>query len=58
MLELKVGPIQDNISNDKTDWRDHVNRMSRSGLPKLITQYIPKGRRDRDRPMKKLTDEF
>jgi hypothetical protein len=56
--ELKVIPIQDKISNYKTDWRDHVNRMCRSRLPKLITQYIPKGRGDRGRPMKKLTDGF
>jgi hypothetical protein len=30
--ELKVTPIQDNISNYETDWRYHVNRMSRSRL--------------------------
>jgi hypothetical protein len=45
--ELKFTPIQDKISNYNTDWRDHVYRMSRSRLPKLITRYIPKGRRDR-----------
>jgi hypothetical protein len=56
--ELKVTPFQDKISDYKTDWRDDVNRMSRSRLPKLITQYISKGRRDRGRPMKKLTDGF
>jgi hypothetical protein len=56
--ELKVTPIQDKISNYKTDWRDHVNRMSRARLPTLIAQYIPKGRRDRGRPVKKLTDGF
>jgi hypothetical protein len=56
--ELKVTPIHDNISNYKTDWRDHVNRMSRSRLPKLIMQYIPKGKRDRGRPMKKMADGF
>jgi hypothetical protein len=56
--ELKVTPIQDKISNYKTDWRDHVNGMSRSRLPKLITQYIPKGRRDRGRPTRKLRDGF
>jgi hypothetical protein len=39
--ELKVTPIQNKMSNYKTDWRDHVNRMSRSRLPKLIKQYIP-----------------
>jgi hypothetical protein len=41
--EVKLTPIQDKISNYKTDLRDHVNLMSRSRLPKLlITQYIPK----------------
>jgi hypothetical protein len=39
--ELTVAFIQDKISNYETDWQDHVNRMSRSRLPKLITQYIP-----------------
>jgi hypothetical protein len=58
LKELKVTPIQNKISNYKTDGRDHVNRMSRPRLPKLITQYIPKGRRDWGRPMKKLTDGF
>jgi hypothetical protein len=56
--ELKVTPFQDKISNYKTGWRDLVNRMSRSWLPNLITQYISKARRDRGRPMKKLTDGF
>jgi hypothetical protein len=46
------------MTNYKTDWRDHANRMARSRLPKLITQSIPKGRRDRGRPIKKLTDGF
>jgi hypothetical protein len=53
--ELKVTPIQDKISSYKTD---HMNRMSRSRLPELITQYAPKGRRDRGRPTKKTTDGF
>jgi hypothetical protein len=53
--ELKVNPIQDKISNYKTDWRNHVNWMSRSRLPKVIMQYIPNGRRDRGTHMKKLT---
>jgi Tfp pilus assembly protein PilZ len=56
--ELKVNPIQDKISNYKTDWRDHVNQMSRSRLPKLIMQYTPKGRKDRGRPMTKMTHGF
>jgi hypothetical protein len=56
--ELKVTPIQDKISNYKTDWRDHVNQMSRTSLRKLIMQCVPKGRRDWGRPMKKLTDRF
>jgi hypothetical protein len=35
--EQKVTPIQDTISSYKTDRRGHVNRMSRSRLPELIT---------------------
>jgi hypothetical protein len=31
-------------------------QVSRRRKKKLITQYIPKGRRDQGRPMKKLTD--
>jgi uncharacterized protein YheU (UPF0270 family) len=56
--ELKVIPIQDKFSNYKTDWRYHVNRLSRSRLQKLITQYIRKEGRDRGRLMKQLTDGF
>jgi hypothetical protein len=51
-------PIQDKMSNYKTDWRDHVIRKYRSSLTKLITPYIPKGRRDRGRSMKKVADGF
>jgi hypothetical protein len=58
LKKLKVTSIQDKISNYKTDWRDHVNRMSGSRLPKLETQYIPIGRRDRGRHVKKLTNGF
>jgi hypothetical protein len=56
--ELKFTPIQDKISNYKTEWQYHVNQVSRSRLPELRMQYIPKGRRDQGKPMKKLTDGF
>jgi hypothetical protein len=46
--------IKDLLGNEYCVTTDSCN--SRSRLPKLITQYIPKGRRDRGRPMKKMTD--
>jgi hypothetical protein len=55
---IKVTPIQDKISDYETDWRNHVNRMSRSRLRKLITQYIPEGRKDQGKPTKKLTNRL
>jgi hypothetical protein len=33
--ELEVNLNEEKISNYKTDWRDHVNRVSRSRSPKL-----------------------
>jgi hypothetical protein len=34
--ELNVSLILDKISNYKTEWIQHVNRMSRSTLPNLL----------------------
>jgi hypothetical protein len=45
--ELKITSIQDTISNYERDWRDHVDQISRSRLPKLTTHYTPKGRKSR-----------
>jgi len=34
----------------------HVNRMPRNRLPRVLKQYFPTGRRNHDRPLKRLLD--
>jgi hypothetical protein len=36
LKELKVEPILDYICRYQNNWREHVNRMSRTRIPKAI----------------------
>jgi len=36
----------------------HVNRMSRDRLPRIMKHYSPTGRRNRGRPLKRLIDTW
>lgn len=58
LQELKMIPIMDKILDYKTNWINHVNRMSKSRFPKLLKNYTPGGRRDRGRPLKRLMEGF
>jgi hypothetical protein len=53
--ELKITPILDKILEYK-NWIQHVNRMPRTRLPRVMTQYFPTGRRSQGRPLKRLLD--
>jgi hypothetical protein len=39
LKELKVEPILDYICRYQNDWREHVNRMSRTRISKAIMYY-------------------
>jgi hypothetical protein len=54
--ELKIAPILDKILEYKNNWIQHVNRMPRNGLPRVMKQYFPTGRRNQGRPLKRLLD--
>jgi hypothetical protein len=54
--ELNVTPVLDKIQDYKRNWIQHVNRMPRNRLPRLIKNYIPKGRRNQGGPLKRLLD--
>jgi hypothetical protein len=41
----------------KNNWIQHVNRMQRDRIPKLLKNYKLRGRRNRGRPMKRLLDD-
>jgi len=54
--ELKITPIWKNYWNIKRSWIQHVNRMSRNRLPRIMKHSSPTGRRNRGRPFKRLLD--
>jgi hypothetical protein len=54
--ELKITPILDKLLEYKSNWIQHVNRMPRNRLPRVMKDYSPTGRRNHGRPLKRLLD--
>jgi len=54
--ELKITPILDKLLEYKRKWIQHVNRMPRNRLPRVIKHYSPIGRRNHGRSLNKLLD--
>jgi hypothetical protein len=45
--ELKTTPILDKLLEYKRNWIQHVNRMPRNRLPRIMKHCCPTGRRNR-----------
>jgi hypothetical protein len=56
LKELKTDTMG-KILKYKNSWIQHVNRMQRYRILKLLKNYKPWGRRNRVRPMKRLLDD-
>jgi len=54
--ELKITPLLDKLLEYQRNWVQHVNRMPRNRLPRVMKHYCPTGRRNRGRPLKRLLD--
>ena len=54
--ELKITPTLDKLLEYKRNWVQHVNRMPRNRLPRIMKHYYPTGRRNHGRPLKRLPD--
>jgi hypothetical protein len=54
--ELKITPILDKLLEYKRNWIQHVNRMPRDRLPRVMKHYSPTSRRNNGRPLKRLLD--
>jgi hypothetical protein len=54
--ELKITQILDKLLEYKKNCIQHVNRMPRNGLPRIMEQYCVTGRRYHGRPLKGLLD--
>ena len=44
--ELKITPILDKLLEYKRNWIQHVNRMPRNRLPRVMKRYSPTGRKE------------
>jgi hypothetical protein len=55
--ELNITPVLFKIQEYKRNWIQHVNRMHRNRLPRILKNCTPKGRRNQGRPLKRLLDE-
>ena len=56
--ELKIMPILDKLLEYKRNWIQYVYRMPRNRLPRVMKHYSPTGRRNYDRHLKRLLDEW
>ena len=54
--ELKITPILDKLLEYKRNWIQHVNRMPRNILPRVMKHYSPADTRNHGRPLKRLLD--
>jgi hypothetical protein len=54
--ELKITLILDKLLEYERNWIQHVNRMPRNRLHRVMKHYSPTGRRNHCRPLKRLLD--
>ena len=54
--ELEITPVLDKLLEYKRNWMQHVKRMPRDRLPRIMKHYSPIGKRNRGRPLKRLLD--
>ena len=54
--ELKITSVLDKLLEYKRNWLQHVNRMSRDRLPRIMKHYSPTGRRNHGSRLKRLLD--
>jgi hypothetical protein len=54
--ELKMTPILDKLLEYKRNCIQHLNRMPRNRLPRVMKHYSPTGKRNQGRPLKRFLD--
>jgi hypothetical protein len=54
--ELEITLVLDKLLEYKRNWIQHVKRMARDRLPRIMKHYSPTGRRNSGRPLKRHLD--
>jgi hypothetical protein len=55
-MKLKITPIWEKLLKYKRNWTQHVNRLPRNSLPRVMKHSFASGKRQHDRPSKRLMD--
>ena len=55
---IKNNTNLDKLLEYKRNWIQHVNRMPRNRLPRVVKHYSPTGRRNHGTPLKRLLDTW
>jgi hypothetical protein len=50
--ELRIYNISEKIQDYHDRWVEHLERMEKGRFPRKALHYLPKGRRDSERPRK------
>ena len=56
--ELKITPIVGKLLEYKRSWIQHVSRLPRNILPRVMKYYSPTGRRNHGRSLKRILDTW
>jgi hypothetical protein len=54
--EFQVERITTYLQQDRAQWKSHIERMTDTRWPKLITSYKPPGKRSLGRPLKRWSE--
>jgi hypothetical protein len=49
---LEINSVLEHIDRYRNNWKQHVQRMDRSRIPRQMMTYCPKGKRYFGRPLK------
>jgi hypothetical protein len=53
LRELKINSVLEHIDQYRNNWKQHVQRMDRSRVPRQMMTYRPKSKRALGRPCKR-----
>lgn len=56
--ELEIFNLNDRLTSQKKNWKEHILRMNEDRFPKKILNYRPEGRRNVGRPRNRWEDTF
>jgi hypothetical protein len=53
LRELKINSVLEHTDRYRNNWKQHLQRMDRSSVPRQTMTYRPKGKRSLGRPLKR-----